>query len=122
MVQIQTKKSTTEESRFERTERLYTSIVRWRQESVRKSMLRPFYQEALKTMFLVAVLLLDSLIPLQFYVSLVSPYNIIVTLVVFIIFLYVETRIYNKIWGKQGRWALSKYEKHPEQKDSTQQQ
>jgi hypothetical protein len=122
MVQIQTKKSTEQESRLERTERLYTSVVRWRQESVRKSMIRPFYQEALKTLFLVAVLLVDSLIPLQFYVSLGSPFNIILTLVVFIIFLYVEVRIYNALWGKNGRWALSKYEVRKEQKDSTQRQ
>jgi len=120
MVQIQTKKSTEQESRLERTERLYTSVVRWRQESVRKSMIRPFYQEALKTLFLVAVLLVDSLIPLQFYVSLGSPFNIILTLVVFIIFLYVEVRIYNALWGKNGRWALSKYERTTKQKDSTQ--
>jgi hypothetical protein len=121
MVQIQTKK-TKEESRLERTERLYTSIVRWRQESVRKSMIRPFYQEALKTLFLVVVLLVDSLIPLQFYVSLAGPYNVILTLVVFIVFLFVEMKIYNAVWGKHGRWALSKYEKTTDQKDSTREQ
>ncbi len=115
MVQVQTKK---DESRFERTERLFTSIVKWRQESIRKSILRPFYQEALKTLFLVAVLLLDSLVPLQFYVSLASPYNIVLTIVVFIVFLYIEIRVYNKVWGKKGCWALSKYERHPEQKES----
>jgi hypothetical protein len=118
-MQIQTKKAK-DESRLERSERLMTSIVRWRQESLRKSMLRPFYQEALKTLFLVAVLLVDSLIPLQFFVSLGSPYNIILTLVSFGVLLYVEVRIYNAVWGKNGRWALAKYERRTEQKDSTQ--
>jgi len=119
MVQIQTKKTDEKESRFERTERLFASLVRWRQESVRKSMIRPFYQEVLKTLFLVAVLLVDSLIPLQFYVSLPSPYNIILTVVSFCVLLYVEVQIYNKVWGKNGRWALSKYERRTEQQDST---
>jgi len=119
-MQIKTKKTTEDESRLERTERLWTSISRWRQESIRKSMIRPLYQEALKTLFLVAVLLVDSLIPLQFFVSLASPYNIILTLVVFGVFLYVEIRIYNALWGKNGRWALAKYERRTEQKDSTQ--
>ena len=122
MVQIQTKKTDKKESRFERTERLFTSLVRWRQESIRKSMIRPFYQEVLKTLFLVAVLLVDSLIPLQFYVSLRGPYNIVFTLVSFGILLYGEVRVYNAVWGKNGRWALAKYERRTEQKDSTQQQ
>jgi hypothetical protein len=82
-------------------------------------MIRPLYQEVLKMLFIVAVLLVDSLIPLQFFVSLVSPYNIVVTLVTFGVFLYVEVRIYNAVWGKNGRWALSKYEAHEDQKDST---
>ena len=120
-MQIKTK-TNEDESRLERTERLWTSIARWRTESIRKSMIRPLYQEALKTLFLIAVLLVDSLIPLQFFVSFVSPYNIILTLVVFGVFLYVEIRIYNAVWGKNGRWALSKYESRTEQKDSTQRQ
>jgi hypothetical protein len=120
-MQIKTK-TDEDKSRLERTERLWTSIFRWRTESIRKSLIRPLYQEALKTLFLVAVLLVDSLIPLQFFVSLVSPYNIIFTLVVFGVFLYVEVRVYNAVWGKNGRWALSKYETRTEQKDSTRQQ
>lgn len=115
-------KKTKDESRLERTERLWTSIARWRQESIRKSMIRPLYQEALKTFFVVAVLLVDSLIPLQFYVSLASPYNIVVTLVILGVFPYVEIRIYNATWGKNGRWALAKYEGHVEQKDSSKEQ
>jgi hypothetical protein len=115
-------KKTKDESRLERTERLWTSIVRWRQESVRKSMIRPLYQEALKTLFLVAVLLVDSLIPLQFLISLISPYNIILTLASFGVLLYVEIRIYNLLWGKNGRWALAKYEHPEEHKDSTKEQ
>jgi hypothetical protein len=115
-------KKTQDESRLERTERLWTSIVRWRREGVRKSLIRPLYQEVLKTLFLVAVLLVDSLIPLQFFVSLVSPYNIVLTLVIFVVLLYVEVRIYNAVWGKNGRWALAKYEERAEQKDSTKEQ
>ena len=116
---VKTKKTPEDESRVERADRLWSSVARWRQESIRKSLLRPLYQEALKTLFLVAVPLVDSLIPLQFYVSLTNPYNIIMTLVILVIFLYIEIRIYNAIWGKKGRWSLSKYEGREEQKNST---
>jgi hypothetical protein len=119
-MQIRTKKTTEDEPRVERADRLWSSIARWRRESIRKSLLRPLYQEVLKTLFIVTVLLVDSLIPLQFYVSLASPYNIVMTLVILGIFLYIEIRIYNAVWGKNGRWALSKYEGREEQKDSTQ--
>lgn len=122
MVRISTKKTTEDQSRVERADRLWLSIARWRRESIRKSLIRPLYQEALKTLFIVAVLLVDSLIPLQFYVSLASPYNIIITLVILGVFLFVEMRIYNALWGKNGPWALTKCEERPEQKDTTKEQ
>jgi hypothetical protein len=119
---IKTKKTSEDEPRFERTDRFWTTIAKRRQESIRKSLIRPLYQEILKTLFLVAVLLVDSLIPLQFFISLESPYNIIVTLVILGVFLYVEIRIYNAVWGKKGRWAFSKYQSHAEQKDLSKEQ
>ena len=119
---IRTKKTPKEESRTERANRLWSTLAKWRRESIRKSLLRPLYQEALKTLFLMVVLLVDSLIPLQFYVSLTSPLNIVGTLVSLGVFLFLETRIYNALWGKNGRWALTKYEKRVEQKDSAKEQ
>lgn len=110
------------DSHVEKTENLVQYLLRKKRDNIQKSLVRPLYQEALKSLFLVAVLFVDSLIPLQFFVSLESPYNIILTLVSLGVFLYVEIRIYNALWGKNGRWALAKYEVRTDHKDSTQEQ
>jgi hypothetical protein len=95
----------------EKTENLVQYLLRKRREGIQNSLIRPLYQEALKSLFLVAVLLLDSLIPLELFVTLAFPFNIIVSLTVVLFFLYIEVRVYNSIWGKQGRWSLEKYKK-----------
>jgi hypothetical protein len=111
-----------EKSRVERYYRIWSSLANRRRESIRKSLVRPLYQEILKTAFLVAVLLVDSMIPLQFFVSLVSPFNIVVFLVTLSVFLFIEIRIYNALWGKNGRWALKNYEVHPEKEGTEKEQ
>ena len=99
-----------EGSRLERTESIWARLVQRRRSSIRKSMIRPLYQEALKALYFVVVLLVDFLVPLQCYVSLSSPVNMFVALVVLAVFLFIEAKIYNALWGKKGRWSLSKYE------------
>lgn len=91
-----------------------TRLLKRRRESIQKSLIRPLYQEALKSMFFVLVLLLDSLIPLQLYFLFVYPYDIIVSLIVLVFFLYIETRVYNSLWGKKGRWSLDNYQQQSE--------
>ena len=95
----------------EKTENLIHYLLRKRRESIQNSLIRPLYQEALKSLFLVTVLLLDTLLPLELYVTLTFPFNIIVSLAVVLLFFYIETRVYNAIWGKQGCWSLEKYKK-----------
>jgi hypothetical protein len=75
------------------------------------SMVRPLYQEALKSLFLVCVLLVDTLIPLEVFRILPAPFNSIVSLVILGIFLYIEIVMYNSLWGKKGRWSIDKYKK-----------
>ena len=101
-------------SRVDRYYEFWSRLSERRQKTIRKSLVRPLYQEVLKTLFYIAVLLVDSLIPLQFLVSFSSPINIIGTLLSLGIFLYIEVRIYNDLWGKNGRWALQKYEETPQ--------
>ena len=96
-------------SYVERTENLMNILVRKRQENIKKSMMRPLYQEALKSLFLIIVLLVDTLIPLEIYTKFPNIINILLTLVTLGIFLYVEIYIYNLLWGKNGRWSLEKY-------------
>ncbi len=106
---VMEKKTVQQESRIERTDRLWTSFAQWRQQRIRKSLMRPLYQEALRSLFFVAILLIDTLFPLQLYESITSPFNIIASLVALGILLYVEVRCYNLLWGKNGRWSIEKY-------------
>ncbi|VVB61148.1 Uncharacterised protein [uncultured archaeon] len=93
----------------EKTENLVNYLLGKKRENIQNSLMRPLYQEALKNLFLVAVLLIDTLIPLEVYRDLPLPFNIAVSLIVLGIFLYVEIRLYNSLWGKKGRWSLEKY-------------
>jgi hypothetical protein len=93
----------------EKTENLVHYLLRKRRENIQNSLIRPLYQEALKSLFLVAVLLIDTLVPLELFVMLAFPFNIVISLTVTLFFLYIEIRVYNAIWGKQGRWSLNNY-------------
>jgi hypothetical protein len=95
-------------SHVERTESFINYLSRRKRENIQKSLIRPLYQEALKSLFLVAVLLVDTLIPLEIFQGLPSTINIIFALLILALFLYVEICIYNQLWGKKGRWSLEK--------------
>ena len=98
----------------EKTESLMNNLLKRKRESIQKSLIRPLYQEALKSLFLVIVLFVDTLIPLEIFRDLPTTINIIFALVVLGIFLYVEIRIYNLQWGIKGSWSLEKYKKTSE--------
>jgi hypothetical protein len=95
----------------EKTEELFKFLLKKKKQNIQNSLVRPLYQEALKSLFLVAVLLLDTLLPLEAYRSLIFPLNIITAIILLGVFLYLEIRVYNAIWGKHGRWALENYKK-----------
>jgi len=95
----------------EKTENLVNYLLRKKRENIQNSLVRPLYQEALKSFFLVVFLLIDTFVPLEVFRNLSSPFNIALCLVVLGVFLYVEIRIYNSLWGKKGRWSLDKYKK-----------
>ena len=57
--------------------------------------------EALKSLFIVIVLLIDTLIPSRVFRMLSYPLNIVITLIILGIFLYIEIRLYNSLWGKK---------------------
>ncbi len=93
----------------EKTENLINYLLKKKKENIQNSLVRPLYQEALKSLFLVAVLLLDTLIPLEAYRSFLFPINILIAAVLLGVFIYLEIRVYNALWGKKGRWSLEKY-------------
>jgi ABC-type xylose transport system permease subunit len=93
----------------EKTENLVNFLLRKKRENIQNSLVRPLFQEALKSLFLVVILLIDTLIPLEVFRALPNPFNIIFSLVVLGVFLYIEIVVYNLLWGKNGRWSLGKY-------------
>ena len=93
----------------EKTENLVNYLLRKKRENIQNSLVRPLYQEALKSLFLVIVLLIDTLIPLEVFRMLFYPLNIVMSLLILGIFLYIEIRLYNSLWGKNGKWPLEKY-------------
>jgi len=98
----------------EKTENLVNYLLRKKKENIQNSLVRPLYQEALKSLFLVVILLIDTLIPLEIFRMLSYPLNIVITLIILAMFLYIEIRIYNSLWGKKGRWSVEKYKKSVE--------
>jgi hypothetical protein len=98
----------------EKTENLVNYLLRKKRENIQNSLVRPLYQEALKSLFLVIVLLIDTFIPLEVFRLLFHPLNIVISLVILGIFFYIEIRLYNSLWGKKGRWSVEKYKKSVE--------
>ena len=95
----------------EKTENLVNYLLRKKRENIQNSLVRPLYQEALKSLFFICILLIDTLIPLEVFRVLPNPFNIVVSLGILGVFLYAEIVSYNMLWGKKGRWALEKYKK-----------
>lgn len=98
----------------EKTENLTNYLLRKKRENIQNSLVRPLYQEALKSLFLVVILLIDTFIPLEVFRDLPNPFNIVFSLVALGVFLYGEMVVYNSLWGKKGRWSLDKYKKSSE--------
>ena len=95
----------------EKTENLVNYLLRKKRENIQNSLIRPLYQEALKSLFFIIVLLIDTLIPLEVFQMFSFPLNIVLSLIILGIFLYIEIRLYNSLWGKNGRWSIEKYKK-----------
>ena len=103
------------DSHVEKTENLVNYLLRKKKENIQNSLVRPLYQEALKSVFFVCILLIDTLIPLDIFRVLPDPFNIIVSLGILGLFVYAQVRFYNMLWGKKGRWSLDKYRNHSDE-------
>lgn len=100
---------------IEKTEGFVNYLINRRRKSIQKSLIRPLYQEVLKCLFLVVILIVDTLIPIQIYLDFPDIINIIFALVALFIFLYFEILIYNLLWGNKGHWSIEKYNKNSEE-------
>ena len=97
------------ESRLESTDRILKYFSDRKKRSIENSLLRPLYQEICKSLFIIFSMMIDVFIPLQLLLMLSIPINYVSSLSLFIILLYVELRMYGKIWGKKGIWSIEKY-------------
>jgi len=79
-----------------------------RKKNIYQSLLRPLYQEILKCIFITIIMIIDTLLLLEIILYLKIPFNIIIFISA-IIFFYIELKIYNSIWGKNGKWSIDKY-------------
>jgi hypothetical protein len=86
-------------------------LFKRRRENIINSMVRPLYQELLKSLFFFFVLLIDILIPLEIVRVFSSPLDYFLAFLFLGISLYLEIRFYNSYWGKKGRWSLDHYKK-----------
>ncbi|MDH7507063.1 MAG: hypothetical protein QHH15_04675 [Candidatus Thermoplasmatota archaeon] len=113
---INTEKQNTEKKTLDN---LFSNRINYlfkkRRESIINSMTRPLYQEVLKSLFLIFVLIIDALIPLEIIRVYSFTWGYIIALIVFLLFLYAEGCIYNHFWGKNGRWSIDKYKKISEE-------
>jgi len=97
------------DSHIEKTEGFVNFLLRRKRENIQNSLVRPLHQELLKSLFLVGVLLVDTLIPLEILRDLPNYINIVFSLIVLGLLLYAQIRLYNTTWGKKGRWSLDQY-------------
>ena len=97
------------ETRLEATDRLLKYFSDRKRKSIEDSLVRPLYQEILRTLFIVFSMLICVFIPLELLLYLFTPLNYITSTVVFLIIFYVELKVYEKIWGKKGKWSIEKY-------------
>jgi hypothetical protein len=82
-----------------------------RKKNIYRSLLRPLYQELLKSIFIIIIMIFDTFILLEIILILNIPINIIIFFITASILFYIEIKIYNKFWGKNGKWSIDKYKK-----------
>ena len=82
-----------------------------RKKNIYQSLLRPLYQELLKSIFIIIIMIFDTFILLEIILILNIPINIIIFFITAYILFYFEIKIYNKFWGKNGKWSIDKYKK-----------
>ena len=95
-------------SRLENTERALAYLSKRRRENIKKSLIRPLYQEILKCIFIVFVMFIDVFIPLQILIEMPTPVNSVGSIISIIIFFCIEIKLYQVIWGKNGCWSIEK--------------
>lgn len=82
-----------------------------RKKNIQNSLLRPLYQEFLKTLFIIIIMIFDIFLSLEIILSLNFPINLIILTISIFFILYAEIKIYSAYWGIHGKWSINKYKK-----------
>jgi hypothetical protein len=99
------------EKRLEIVETTFKKYSERRKKNIKKSLIRPLYQEFLKSLFIIIIMILDVFLILEIIILLSFPINLI-SIIIITVILYIEKKIYNKYWGQTGKWSINKYKKN----------
>ena len=97
------------DKRLEIIENTFKKYSDRRRKNIQKSLIRPLYQEFLKSLFIITIMLFDIFLSLEIILSLNLPINMIVFIISIFFILYIEIKIYNAYWGLSGKWSINKY-------------
>ncbi len=92
--------------RFEQLENAWKRISERRIKSIQNSMIRPLYQEIIKMIFSIIVIIINSLLLLQILFDSSTISISFIYILILIVVCYLEFRAYGALWGKKGRWSL----------------
>jgi hypothetical protein len=104
------------DNKIEIVEKNIKRYAEWRRKKIYDSLIRPLYQEILKCIFIIIIMIFDTFILLEIIILINPPINIILFLFCALILFYIEIKIYNYIWGRKGKWSINKYKKKREMK------
>jgi hypothetical protein len=97
--------------RLENFENLFKRYSERRRKEIYKSLIRPLYQEILKCLYLIIVMIFDTFLLLELIIFFDMPINIVIFSILSLILIYIEIIFYNKLWGINGKWSIDKYKK-----------
>ncbi len=99
------------DKRLELVDQTFKRYSDRRKKNIYQSLLRPLYQEILRSIFIITIMLFDTFLLLEVILFFDIPLNIVIFFILSIITIYIETKFYNKLWGINGRWSINKYKK-----------
>ena len=99
------------DNRLNIVENTFKKYSERRKKNIQNSLIRPLYQEFLKSIFIMIIMIFYIFLSLEIVLSLNFPINLIILTISIIFILYVEIKIYNAYWGISGKWSINKYKK-----------
>ena len=99
------------EPRFKAFDDALKRVLDKKRESSERIIFRPLYQEVLRCIFIVFVMLLDVFVILQVLLDVANPFGFVLFFIILLLALYFEMKIYYSIWSEKGYWSVERYRK-----------